>query len=640
VSVKPWILSLAIVLGLGAGVRAAEPQISAALGKSEIYEGQSVIYQVTVENVDNPPAPELGAMGDFDVASLGQRSLDSQQITIINGVMRQVVRRGREFQYRLTPKTTGELTIPAPVLKTAGKTLTGNVLRLSVLAPSAQDLVVVELSADRQTVYPTQPLVVTVAVLVKELPPPLADRDPLSLQRSPPMLRIPWLTEKDLPAGLAPQEEWQKWIKQYVDSEGAGFGINDVGQQNMFSFFGDSNVLGFRPKPQTVVRRDAQGRDAKYLRYPFARTFTAKQVGPITLGPVTLQGTFAAGVSESGRLSGKEIYAVSKPLAIEVKDVPREGRPDNYIGAIGHFELKADLTPRQSKVGDPMTFTLALRGSGSLAAVKSPELGRMPAVAQRFKVYDATQKSEADAVRFVYSLRPLAEGDEPFPAVAVAYFDVDLQRYATIQSDPIPITITRNERLSDDQIVASPNSMGRTAKELETRREGIFANITDLSAVRDQSVHPVNWLCGLGGCLATYALVAAVTVGVRRRMRDKASLRRRAAASRARQQLQAAAAEWQTQRVREAADLIQDSLAGLVADVADLHDAGLTPKDVLQHMQAWELPPAVTARVASLLDACDAARYGGAAASRDLAAEAEEVLQAVLDTLRTQRRFR
>ncbi len=165
-----------------------------------------------------------------------------------------------------------------------------------------------------------------------------------------------------------------------------------------------------------------------YYRYDFPRTFTAKQAGAITLDAVTLQGNFGDEVSEAGRLAGREIYAVSKPLAMMVKDVPEEDRPDNYIGAIGHFSASAELAPRQSKVGDPMTFTLTLTGSGSLAAARAVDLNQVPAVAARFKVYEATQKAENAAIHFVYSLRPLAEGDEPFPAVPVAYFDVDQEK--------------------------------------------------------------------------------------------------------------------------------------------------------------------------------------------------------------------
>ena len=147
-------------------------------------------------------------------------------------------------------------------------------------------------------------------------------------------------------------------------------------------------------------------------------------------------------------------------------------------------------------------------------------------------------------------------------------------------------------------------------------------------------MRPVAWLAGLGGCLGTYLVVAAVTAFVRRRMQDKSALRRRAAAPRARQQLRDAEAKWQARQVREAADRVQDSLAGLVADVADLPDAGLTAKDVLRQLRAWSVDESLVARTGHLLEACDAARYGGAAASGGLCEEAEQVLEAVIAALR------
>ena len=454
------------------------------------------------------------------------------------------------------------------------------------------------------------------------------------------MLRIPWLTDQDLPAGLSCKEDWQQWVKGFIDPEGAGFGLNDLVQHTAFSIFGENNAIAFRPKPQSVIRRDAKGKKVKYRRYDFTRTFTAQQVGPIALGAVTLQGTFANEVSDNGPLRGREIYTASKPLTILVKDVPKSGRPESYVGAIGHFHLKAELMPRKSKVGDPITFTLVLSGSGSLAAVKPPDLSKVPAIARRFKVYEATQKTDSDSARFVYSLRPLTEGDEPFPAVKASYFDVDEQRYATLHSDPIPINITKTQQLSDEQIVTLPHVAWQMSKDLEARREGVFANITDPNAARDQSVRPVAWLAGLGGCMGTYLLVAAVTAFIRRRTQDKSALRRRAAAPRARQQLRAATANWQARQVRETADLVQDSLAGLVADVAGLPDAGLTAKDVLRQLQVWAVDESLVTRAGRLLDACDAARYGGVAASGGLCEEAQQVLEAVIAALRSQRRFR
>jgi len=628
-----------MVMSLPAALRAAEePQISASLRQDEIYEGQSVVYHVIVDNMENPKTPELPGLENCEVAFLDQVSRDMRLVTNNNGVVQVIERRGREFRFRLTPKGAGEFTIPPPEIKVNGKTYAGEKLRLVVQPPS--DLAAVELKVDRQEVYPTQPFTVTLSVFVKELPPPVANHDPLSVQNSRPALRIPWFTDQELPAGLSPQEDWQQWIKGFIDQNDVGFAINNLAKSNAIAIFGENSAIAFRPKPQSATRRDAKGQEARYRRYDFARTFTAKQVGPITFGAVTLQGTFASDVSDTGRLRGKEIYAASKPLAILVKDVPLSGRPESYVGAIGHFRLDAELTPRKSKVGDPITFALVLSGSGSLAAAKPPDLGKLPSIRERFKVYEATQKTDANSARFVYSLRPLAEGDEPFPAVAASYFDVDEGRYATLQSEPIPISITKAELLSADQIVASPRAAGQAPKDLEARREGIFANITDVAAAGDQRARPEMWLAGLGCCLGSYISICAATALVRRRAQDKSALRRRAAASRARQQLRSATAQWQARQVREAADLIQDSLAGLVADVAGLDNAGLTPKDVLQQLQAWSVDESLIARAGRLLDACDAARYGGLAASSGLCEEAGQVLEAVIAALRSQRRFR
>ena len=144
-------------------------------------------------------------MADFDVAFQGQRSLDSRQITNINGVIQLVIHRGREFHYRLTPKRTGQLMIPSPKLEVDGKTLTGTAERLVVLPPNAQDLAAVELAVDHPVVYPTQPFTVTLSVFVKQLPPPASDRDPLSVQKLRPCCEFPGSRTRICPADCRPK---------------------------------------------------------------------------------------------------------------------------------------------------------------------------------------------------------------------------------------------------------------------------------------------------------------------------------------------------------------------------------------------------------------------------------------------------
>ena len=127
----------------------------------------------------------------------------------------------------------------------------------------------------------------------------------------------------------------------------------------------------------------------------------------------------------------------------------------------------------------------------------------------------------------------------------------------------------------------------------------------------------------------------------RRLAGDPALLRRRGAAAKARRRLRAAKAEFQAQRSREAAEQLRAAVVGLVADAADLAEAGLTARDVRRQFEAWELDPPLVAQVDRLLDTCDAARYGAVdGALGQLAASSDGLLQTLIEKLKAKKRLR
>ena len=204
-----------------------------SLGQNEIYEGQSVVYRVIVDNVENPQTPELRGMADFDVAfarpAIARFAPDHDHQR--RDAARSTTAAGNST-IRLTPKQAGRVDDPAPEIKVGGKTLSGETLRLVVLPPNAQDLAAVELAADRQAVYPTQPFTVTLSVFVKELPAAaVGSRSALGAEAAA-RAADSLAHGPDLPAGLSSKEDWQQWVKGFIDPEGVGFGINDLVQQH------------------------------------------------------------------------------------------------------------------------------------------------------------------------------------------------------------------------------------------------------------------------------------------------------------------------------------------------------------------------------------------------------------------------
>jgi len=626
-------LTCLLLAGMVTSAAAQEPELLVEIEKQEIYAGESVLYRVTLNHVENPVAPELVGFDAFQVTPAGERSLDSRQITIINGRRSEVVRRGRQYNYQLTPRRSGQLTIPAPTASLDGQVLTGREIKLKVVPPDDQEGVILEFTTDHESVYPMQPFELKLTIAVKDLPGELKDRDPLSVQPKPPALEVAWLSDERLPKGIQPKQSWRQLLEPLVSRRGHGFQMNNIGSSSVFSLFGNE-ATRFHPPPQRTSRKAADGEELGYWEYQFKRTLLPRQQGKYTFSPATIKGTFADRI-EQGQLAGKRIYALSRGVDVEVKDVPREGRPDSYIHAIGQFKVQTTLTPTSVRVGDPMTLTLTLTGEGTLADARPPTIAALPGIENVFRTYEATEESSGGKRRFTYSLRPLSTDVAELPSIPVSYFDVEAEAYVTIATDPIAVTVQAAETLSSSDIVAAPSQSAEPGSDLEVSAAGIFANDSNLSGLRNQRIRPERWLAlwtAMFGCWIGTTLVMRYVQQVRE---DPALLRRRSAPARARVNLETAATLLSSGSAAEVCESLRRTITSLVADYANVSAAGLTPRETKQQLQALGVESAVGIQAQELLNACEGARYGAAAAEdvAQLHAGAARLVEQILSEL-------
>lgn len=601
--------------------------------RTKIYEGESIRYTVTLDRAQNPRTPDIKALApDFDIASLGERSMNSSFVSNINGQITKEEHFGRQYTYRLTPRRAGVIQIPGPTATVDGQTLQGNSVTIRVLPPDEQDVVRMTIRADRTAIYPMQSFTVTLAVDVKALPPPFETENPMSVQRTLPLLQIPWAIDEQLSKDVKPSVEWRRWLGAIENQQGYGFNINELARESVFSMLNERQ-MAFLPPFEKVRLPDKSGKESAYWHYEFRRTFMATKIGRITFGPASLKGDFATGVLD-GRPRGEAVYAVATPLVIDVQDVPADGRPDCYVGAVGKFRLSASLAPTRVKTGDPMTLTLSLEGEGTLDSASAPDLKKVASLADHFKIYDATEQTKGNRRQFTYSIRPLDADIHEFPPVPAAYFDIDAKKYITLETQPIPIEVTKAVPLSDRDITTSSRASDGHGRDIETRREGIFANITDVAHLGDQSVAPERWLIGGGGLLGTY-LALMLCVGRWRRIHsDPALLRRRAALGVAKCRLMEASAEFAAGRVTQGAEHILDALLGFIADRLGLTAAGLTATEACRKLEWLGVDPPLVNRLRTLLDTCEGVRYGAATdGSPDLDREAVALLRELAASL-------
>lgn len=619
-----------------AAVQTQQPELIVDVDRQQVYLGESLVYRVTLNHVETPTEPELTEVEGFQIALLGSQPLNSQQVTIINGRRSEIIRRGHQYIYRITPTISGLLTIPAPTAQVNGETLTGQAIEVRVTAPDDQDLVVLDYSVDRASVYPMQPFTASLVMAIKSLPEPYSDKDPLTVQPQPPALSLPWMDDNQLPAALQPQQSWRSLLEPIMSRRGDGVQINNISSSSAFSLF-ESRATGFHPQPTQTQRKDSDGNDVDYWEYRFQRTIIPQRTGTWHLGPVSLKGTFADSV-QGRALNGIEIYAMARDISVTVKDVPAEGRPDSYIGAVGTFSALATLAPETVRVGDPMTLTLTLSGEGTLAEARPPVISEMPEVTAGFRTYEATEETSPGQRQFVYSLRPLDADIDEFPSIPISCFDVNTEEYVTLQTSPIPISVSEAETLSGTDIVASEADGTPVASGLQTSVGGVFANITDADALRNDYVHAPSWFAAWGIMLVAWVGLSWGIGQVRERTSNPTIVRQRNAPGLAAAALSAADSHLQSGESAAVCDSVRRAVAGVTAAWANVPDEGLTARDAGEHLRQLGVDKSLAQRAETLLEECDATRYG--AAGTDLSPMVEQAHVIVKELVQHLRRHR
>ncbi|MBC8353632.1 MAG: BatD family protein [Planctomycetes bacterium] len=619
---------------------AQEKKVIVELDREQIYEGESTRYRVFLSNFDRPVEPDLAGFDAFQVQRVGTREASSTNIRIVNGRQQRVVQRGIIYEYVLTPKYSGDLLVPAPVVMVDGKQLPARSVSLSVVAAIEQDVVILEMTLSHNTVYPMQPFDVSLNVAVKPIPEPEGDHDPLSVQNPLVQLALPWAEDNALPAGIIAKVPGQRWLAS-MRSERGGFSINgrDSSSSLLGGFGGFFRDLpeGYMPPAKRVHRPTANGPRLEYWEYTFTRTFVAEKVGEFAFGPATVKGTFGIRVDTRGQLEGEPVYAFAKPLTIHVKDVPTEGRPDSYSGVVGRFEIGADLSPQQAKVGDPVTLTLWLRGQGTLENAMAPKLEGIEDFVKHFKVYEATEETQDDLRLFTYSLRPKNIETSEVPPIPISYFDVEQEKFVTLRTEPISIAVTRSDQLDNDEIAMSVPTVTDDTN-IESRAEGIFANVTDLRELRNERVHPDRWFLTLGGLTGLFFVVALVTQRVQRLHSDTSLQRRRSATSDAKRRLHSAIAKLESGDPKDGAEGISEALIGLVADATDTSHGVLTSTNAVNKLRELKIDEDLLERFGEVMQSCDDARYGAVgSAMSELPSKSLHVLDDLARAMKGQR---
>lgn len=608
------IVAFVPITSVCAALLVQEPEILSEVDRSRIYEGESIIFNVMLNHIDNPPEPTLDGFDDFQVELLGKQSQNSQQISIINGRRSEIIRRGMLFQYRLTPTKAGRLTIPAPTADIDGQTVTGRKTAVTVIAPQEQSTVILEVTSDKESVYALQPFTVTLTMAVAELPGELSQISPLAIQRQArsqqAALTVPWLDDEQTSDRLEPATDWKNILQPIMNDRSDGVTINGVDAGGGGFFFDRARDAVFLPKSTSTTRTAADGTVQKYVEYTIQRKFVAKRVGPISFAACNIKGIFGTEATDDGQLQVAEIYAVSNRLTVDVKSPPAAGRPDSYTGAIGTFDISATLTPEVADVGDPLTLSVTVFGEGTVADIRPPDLAKIPQLADNFRIYEPTETTVGNGRQFTYAVRATNSNVTEFPSVPFSYFDVTAEEYKSLQTPAIPVKIEAAKQLLTSDIVAASRPDQPLNDALQANTSGLFANHSGLQSLQATSFSIRDWA---GIWAAMIVGFVALNFGVQRQQRraaDPALVRRRNAKAKANTLLKTLSPSMDGKSLLEN---MNRTISGLIADYTNTPEAGMTSTDAAAQLDKSGVAAELQQRTQAFMAECDAARYGASA---------------------------
>lgn len=385
-----FVLIMACTLGTSPALFSQiEPTVTAKVTPEEIRPGGTATYTITVENGQPGTAPQLKL--PEGVEALNDSPTYSTNIKIEKRTRTQVT----EFSWDISSAKIGKYTIPPQEVSVGDKAYTSNDARLIVKnnpsTPSSPDDPLLTMELEKREIYFGESVPITVT---------------LYLHRGVMLRRV---------------------------------GLIEIPKENFA-------IQRFPQHPEeNVVNMAGQ----TYTALAFHSTLSALKEGKFKLGPATSEIIIDMPMERGMRgffpaMEPRKMKPVSNDIEITVMPLPAEGKPSNFTGIVGDFDMTATADLHDLTVGDPISVEINVNGTGNFDALSPPAL----TTAQTWKTYPArrTNIPRADSIpeggvhsatfNQVLIPRQMAEFIPPFE---FSYFSPTKRKYLTARTQPIPL---------------------------------------------------------------------------------------------------------------------------------------------------------------------------------------------------------
>lgn len=413
-------LSIIFVIGFAFflfGFSLCAQDATAGLSSPATVVGRPVEIVVTVRDARSAEVPQSLNLPGLQIELMGRSTrFEMNNFKITSSLT---------YTYSVLPQMAGDFDIPAFEVRVGDKTLKTNPLRISVSEASAMQ--------------PPQ-----------GLPGAPSPQLPPSGGQAPGGNALPYfgemvLSKKKAYVGEVIPAEFRYYFNSAIGGE-VGDRPNLIGEG--FTIQKLANV----PKREQIVNGN------NYIVFAFQTAITPAKSGPLELPPAKLEarlqlpGSAPAGFDDFFRQFGgiappgmftnmQEVAIETAPTSLEISPLPKQGRPDDFSGAIGKFKMVATVSPKKAGPGDPVTLRVVVSGQGNFEAMGAPVL----AGGDEWRSYPPSEKFQStDSINYagekIYEFLLVARTDQQqTPGIRFSYLDPDTGKYEVLTQNPLPV---------------------------------------------------------------------------------------------------------------------------------------------------------------------------------------------------------
>lgn len=394
---KYYLVIILLLTGILFAPKAAGAQTlsaTATLDTSSITTGESVQLNIAVEGTTLASEPVIENIDGLEISSLGR----SSRVNIINGKYTALI----NYSYEIIGLKPGSYTLGPFEIKVKNEKIVANAVTLQVNAAVNQG------TTKTPTIDDSSPLGDKLFMEIE------LGKNKLFLGEKTPLKIRAYYSEINIDEMSYPAINQPEFI------------IDQMNKPN---------------QRRTIIN----GRS--YQVVEFSTNLSPIRTGKFKLGPVQLNCSVLIKQQTADsffpRYRKYPLELKSNQLTINVLPLP-SGKPTNFSGGIGRFQIQVSGQPTEVLQGEPITLKMTVTGDGNLQAVSPPQLRN----AKGLKVYDA-QKKKSDQgatgqVHFEQVVIPVDSKVKQVGPFQLSYFDPSQGKYRQATAPAIPVKVNPN----------------------------------------------------------------------------------------------------------------------------------------------------------------------------------------------------